>query len=112
MLDRRYDQMKKLVTTALTNTIWWATVNEKNGTMNTDTRIDVTDNAVYAVFQHLTNMKGFRDKGFAGYEIPKKNSDEFATIATFKSTTHVCIAKELYEELMDYKKKYEELVAK
>ena len=36
--------MKKLVTTPLTNTIWWATVNEKNGTMNTSTRVDVTDN--------------------------------------------------------------------
>lgn len=103
--------MKKLVTTPLSNTIWWATVNEKNGTMNTDTRIDVTDNAVDAVFQHLTNMEGFRDKGFAGYEIPKKDSDEFATIAAFKSTTHVCIAKELYEELLDYKKKYEELMS-
>ena len=103
--------MKKLVTTALTNTIWWATVNEKSGTMNTDTRIDVTDNAIDAVFQHLTNMKDFEIKGFAGYEIPKNDSDEFATIAAFKSTTHVCIAKELYKELLDYKKKYEELMS-
>ena len=103
--------MKKLVTTPLTNTIWWATVNEKNGTMNTDTRIDVTDNAIDAVIQHLTNMKDFIDKGFAGYEISKKDSDEYATIAAFKSTTHVCVAKDLYEELLDCKKKYEALMS-
>lgn len=102
--------MKKLVTTPLSNTIWWATVNEKNGTMRTDTRIDVTDDAIDAVFQHLINKKEFRDKGFSGYEIAKKNSDEFATIAVFKSTTHVCITKELYKELLSYKKRYYELM--
>ena len=37
--------MKKLVTTPLSNTIWWATVNEEKG-MITGNKEDVTDNAV------------------------------------------------------------------
>lgn len=41
--------MKKLVTTPITNTIWWATVNEEKG-MITGKREDVTDNAIDAVF--------------------------------------------------------------
>lgn len=101
--------MKKLVATPISNTIWWATVNEKTNTMRTDTRIDVTDNAIDAVFQHLINMKEFKDNGFAGYEIPKKGSDEFATMAVFKNTTHICITKELYDELLEYKRMYEDL---
>ena len=101
--------MKKLVTTPLSNTIWWATVNEKNGTMNTQTRVDVTDNAIDAVFQHLINMNSFSEKGFAGYEIPKKDSDETVSMAVFSNDTHVCISKKLYEELREYKEMYEGL---
>lgn len=104
--------MKKLVTTPLTNIIWWATVNEKTGTMCTDTRVDVTDNAIDAVFQHLIGLEGFSDKGFAGYEIPKKNSDEVITMCVFNNDTHVCINKELYEELLNYMKLYDELATK
>lgn len=101
--------MKKLVTTPLTNTIWWATVNEKTGTMNTQTRVDVTDDAIDAVFQHLINMEAFRERGFSGYEIPKRDSDDFVTIAAFSSETHVCISKKVYENLLKYKAKYEAL---
>lgn len=100
--------MKKLVTTPLTNTIWWATVNEKNKTMNTSTRIDVTDNAIDAVFQHLMNLEGFEEKGFAGYRIPKLNSDETVTLCVFKDDKHVCVEKELFEELKAFKEKYGE----
>lgn len=96
--------MKKLVTTPLSNTIWWATVNEKNGTMNTQTRVDVTDNAIDAVLQHLINMNGFSDNGFAGYEIPKKNSEETVTLAVYKNNIHVCVSKALFEELKAYKR--------
>lgn len=101
--------MKKLVTTPLSNTIWWATVNEKNGTMNTNTRVDVTDSAIDAVFQHLINLEGFKEKGFAGYEIPNKNSEDFVTMAVFSSDTHVCVDKKLFEELKEYKAMYEDL---
>ena len=101
--------MKKLVTTPLTNTIWWATVNEEKGTMNTNTRVDVTDNAVDAVFQHLMGLEGFTENGFAGYEIPKKDSDETVTMAVFSNDTHVCVSKKLFEELKEYKAMYEDL---
>lgn len=100
--------MKKLVTTPLSNTIWWATVNEEKGII-TGCKEDVTDNAIDAVFQHLINMDGFSKNGFAGYEIPKKDSDETVTIAAFSNDTHVCVSKKLYEELLEYKEMYENL---
>ena len=100
--------MKKLVTTPLSNTIWWATVNEEKG-MITGNKVDVTDNAIDAVFQHLMNMDGFSENGFAGYEIPKKNSEETVTMAVFKNDTHVCVSKKLFEELKEYKAMHEGL---
>lgn len=101
--------MKKLVTTPLSNTIWWATVNEKKGTMNTDTRIDVTDNAIDAVFQHLINTENFKKDGFAGYGIPKKNSDKSVSMVVFKNDEYVCVNKKRFEELKEYKAMYESL---
>lgn len=66
--------MKKLVNTPLSNTIWWATVNENNGTMNTSTRVDVTDNAIDVVVQHIIGMKEYRERdGYSGYSFTKKN---------------------------------------
>lgn len=101
--------MKKLVNAPISNTIYWATVNEKNHTMNTDTRVDVTDNAIDVVFEHIRNMNGFKENGFAGYEIPKKDSEEYATLCVFTSDTHICLKKELYKELLEYKAMYEDL---
>lgn len=96
--------MKKLITTPLTNTIWWATVNEEKGIITGDKR-DVTDQAIDAVFQHLIGQDKFKETGFAGYEIPKKDSEDYVTIAAFKSD-HVCLTKELYDELLKYKSIY------
>jgi hypothetical protein len=101
--------MKKLVNAPISNTIYWATVNEKNHTMNTDTRVDVTNNALDVVFEHITNMNGFDKNGFAGYEFPKKDSEDFATLCVYKSDKFVCISKEKYNELLEYKAKYEDL---
>lgn len=101
--------MKKLVNAPISNTIYWATVNEKNHTMNADTRVDVTDNALDVVFEHITNMSGFDKNGFAGYEFPKKDSEDFATLCVYKSDKFVCISKEIYNELLEYKAKYEDL---
>ena len=103
--------MKKLVTTPLTNTIWWATVNEEKGIITGD-KNDVTDNAIDAVFQRLIRLDKFKETGFAGYEIPKKNSEDYVTMAVFKSDTYVCVEKKLYEELLEYKRKYDDLVSK
>ena len=64
--------MKKLVNTPLSNTIWWATVNENNGTMNTSTRVDVTDNAIDVVISHIVGIKEYKERGgYAGYIFPK-----------------------------------------
>ena len=66
--------MKKLVNTPLSNTIWWATVNEKNGIMNTGTRVDVTDNAIDVVVSHIIGMKEYKERdGYSGYSFTKKN---------------------------------------
>ena len=66
--------MKKLVNTPLSNTIWWATVNENNGTMNTNTRVDVTNNAIDVVVQHIIGMKEYKERdGYSGYSFTKKN---------------------------------------
>ena len=100
--------MKKLVTTPLTNTIWWATVDDKKGII-TGNKEDVTDNAIDAVFQHLVGLDTFSEKGFAGYEIPKKNSDETVTMAVYSNDSHICVSKRLYEELLEYKAMYENL---
>ena len=58
--------MKKLVTTPLTNTIWWATVDDKRGIITGDKK-DVTDNAIQSVLDHLIGQEAFVKKGFAGY---------------------------------------------
>lgn len=66
--------MKKLANTPLSNTIWWATVNEKNGIMNTGTRVDVTDNAIDVVVSHIIGMKEYKERdGYSGYSFTKKN---------------------------------------
>lgn len=72
-------------------------------------KVDVTDNAVDAVFQHLIGLEGFAENGFAGYEIPKKDSNETVTMAVFSNDTHVCVSKKLFEELKEYKAMYEGL---
>ena len=47
--------MKRLVVSPLSNTIYYATVNEKNNTMSTTDRKDVTDNCIGAVFEWFVN---------------------------------------------------------
>jgi len=95
---------KKLVTTPLTNTIWWATVNEEKG-MITGNKEDVTDNAIQAVTDHLIGKESFVEKGFAGYEYDKKDGGKI-TICAYDDR-HVSISKKLFEELKEYKSMYE-----
>lgn len=99
--------MKKLVTTPITNTIWWATVNENKGTMNTNTRVDVTDNAISAVLEHLIQMDGFKDKGFAGYSYDKNNGGTLTICAI--DNRHLAVSKDVFDELKEYKRMYEDL---
>lgn len=97
---------KKLVTTPLTNTIWWATVNEEKG-MITGNRVDVTDNAIQTVMEHLIGQETFKENGFAGYEYDKKNGGKL-TICAFNER-HITISSKLFDELKEYKSMYESL---
>ena len=99
--------MKKLVNTPLTNTIWWATVNEKTE-MITGNKEDVTDNAIQAVLSHLMMMDGYSENGFGGYTYDKKNGEGSVTIAAYDDN-HVVVSKKLFEELKEYKAMYEDL---
>lgn len=65
--------MKKIVCSGL-GTIYYATI-LKNGIMSGRDRVDVTDDAIDAVFQHIVSMDKFDTEGFAGYVIPKKKSE-------------------------------------
>ncbi len=47
---------KRLVVAPISNTIYYATVNEKTHTMNTSTRVDVTDDAIASVFEWFMNQ--------------------------------------------------------
>lgn len=100
--------MKKLVNTPLSNTIWYATINEKNGTMSTSTRVDVTDSAVQAVADHFILMDEFRKDGFFGYEYDNKDKTNTLTLCAFDNR-HLVVSKKIYDELLEYKRKYEDL---
>ena len=95
--------MKKLVVAPISNTIYWETVNEKQGTMNTQTRVDVTDNAVDAVFQHFIKMNKFEEDGFFGYEVPRMDGKKEVVFCVFDTDEHITISKKLYEELKEHK---------
>lgn len=100
--------MKKLVTTPISNTIYWATVNEEKGTMNTNTRVNVTDNAIQAVTDHLINLSGFRENGFSGYVYDKKSGGTF-TLCLMDDDKYVRIAKEDLDKFKEYKELYKGL---
>lgn len=63
--------MKKLVCGCF-GTIYYANI-LKNGTMSDNGRIDMTDNAIDCVTNHLLCQKGFENKGCSGYDIPSKD---------------------------------------
>lgn len=101
--------MKKLVHVSLGNKIYWATVNEKTHTMNTNTKIDVTDDAVNCVFEHFIRLQDFKEKGFSGYAIQNKEKTQETIFCTYKTDEHITISRELYNELVEYKNMYEGL---
>ena len=73
--------MKKIVCSGL-GTIYYATI-LKDGLMSDVNRVDVTDDAIDAVFQHIVSMEKFDTEGFAGYIIPKKKSDGEVCLCVF-----------------------------
>ena len=62
--------MKKLVCGCF-GTIYYATI-LKNGLMSAKDRVDVTDDAIAAVADHILS-KDTEHKGFSGYTFDKKN---------------------------------------
>ena len=66
----RGEGMKKLVCGCFGH-IYYAKI-LKDGRMSDIGRIEMTDDAVNAVIDHLAMFSTFRDKGFGGYDIPKK----------------------------------------
>lgn len=66
--------MKKIVCGCFGN-IYYATI-LKDGLMSHVNRVDVTDDAINAVFQHIISMGKFDKEGFDGYDIPKKTGGD------------------------------------
>lgn len=59
--------MRKIVCSSLGN-IYYAT-SDRN-------RVDVTNDAVDAVFYHIISMEKYDREGYAGYKIPKRDGKE------------------------------------
>lgn len=97
--------MKKLVTTPLTRTIYWATVNESKGLI-TGEKKDVTDNAINCVIDHFIYSEDFTEKGFTGYEYKKSNGDGKISICAYDDR-YVAIKKSVYDEMKEKCAKYD-----
>ena len=66
--------MKKLVCGCFGN-IYYATI-LKDGLMSDRGRVEVTDDAINAVIDHLHSMELYEKEGYSGYDIPKKDGGE------------------------------------
>lgn len=66
--------MKKLVCGCFGN-IYYATI-LKDGLMSDRGRVEVTDDAVNAVIDHLAAMTRYEKEGVSGYDIPKIHGGE------------------------------------
>lgn len=60
--------MKKLVNSAISNKIYYATVNEKNRTISGEKK-DVTDDAIMCVFQWFMTELERSEEGSVAFEI-------------------------------------------
>ena len=63
--------MKKLVCGCF-GTIYYANI-LKDGVMSDNGRIDMTDDAIDCVMNHLLCQQNYMDNGFSGYDIPSKD---------------------------------------
>ena len=83
--------MKKLVCGCF-GTIYYAEI-LKNGLMSDRNRVDVTDDAINAVIQHIMSMKEYKENdGFAGYDY-KKTDGGFLEIAVFDKDKYKLVKK-------------------
>ena len=56
----------KRVVCGIFGTIYYATI-LKDGVMSDRGRVDVTEDAIQAVAQHIISSKGYEEKGYSGY---------------------------------------------
>lgn len=84
--------MKKLVCGCFGN-IYYATI-LKNGLMSSKDRVNVTDDAIAAVFQHLTSQDTFKEKGIAGYEYDKSDKSGTVEIIALDTSKYKLVRKE------------------
>lgn len=84
--------MKKIVCGCFGN-IYYATI-LKDGLMSDVNRVDITDDAIDAVFQHIISMDTFNKEGFAGYNIPKKKTDGSVCLCVFDKDKYELKRKE------------------
>lgn len=83
--------MKKLVCGCF-GTIYYAKI-LKNGLMSDVDRVDVTDDAITAVIDHIMSMKEYKENdGFSGYDYNKLNGGQIE-IAVFDKDKYKLVKK-------------------
>lgn len=84
--------MKKLVCGCF-GTIYYAEI-LKNGLMSDSNRVDVTNDAIDAVLQHIVGMKEYKQNdGFSGYEY-KKADGGLITIAVYDKSKYKLVKRD------------------
>ena len=96
--------MKKVVCGNF-GTIYYAQI-LKNGLMSRDNRVDVTDDALRAVTDHIMFMSEYKENdGFSGYEYGKVDGGRIQLVV-FDTDKYVLVSREKLEKL---KKTVEEI---
>ena len=85
--------MKKLVCGCF-GKIYYAEI-LKNGLMSDRNRVDVTDDAITAVMDHIMSMEEYKERdGFSGYEYGKKTGDGSIIIAVYDNTKYKLVRRQ------------------
>ena len=82
--------MKKIVCGCL-GTIFYATINPKTQTMRDSGRIDVTNDAITAVLDHIQTMPNYDKRGYAGYAWAKKDNSGNIKMIVYDDTKYKLI---------------------
>lgn len=95
--------MKQLICTESGN-IYYATIRE-SGLLSSKDRVDLTEDAISAVVDHLTTMDDFASKGLSGYSMHNKNGME-ARLVLFDTSKFNIVPIESNDKVI-YLKDYE-----
>jgi len=90
--------MKKVVCGNF-GTIYYAQILQ-NGLMSSSNRVDITDDAIIAVMDHLMMQSQYREEnGFAGYEYGTKKKDGHPiVICVYDKGTHECRKRDMWNK--------------